>query len=150
MRAAFAPLLAAMWLSATLPPLAHAAGQSTAGEDRVAVIVSASVAVHQLSAADLRELFLGRKQVQAGDVALQPVDNADKQARDLFYSGVAGMSGTRVRAYWARIVFSAQGRPPPELSPADVGRRVLEQPGTLGYVNIANVPAGTRVLFTFP
>lgn len=146
MRAALCTLLSAMWLSAMLQPAALAA----AGEDRVAVIISASVAINQLSAADLRELFLGRKQVQAGEVALQPVDNADKQARDLFYSGVAGMSGTRVRAYWARVVFSAQGRPPPELSPADVSRRVLEQPGTLGYVNLANVPAGARVLFTFP
>ncbi|WP_374403637.1 hypothetical protein [Niveibacterium sp.] len=146
MRAALGSLLSALWLSALLQPAALAA----AGEDRVAVIVSASVAIHQLSAADVRELFLGRKQVQAGDIALQPVDNADKQARDLFYSGVAGMSGTRVRAYWARVVFSAQGRPPPELSPTEVGRRVMEQPGTLGYVNAANVPAGARVLFTFP
>ncbi|WP_374515810.1 hypothetical protein [Niveibacterium sp.] len=146
MRAALRTLLCVISLSAFQLPAALAAS----GEDKVAVIVSASVAIHQLSAADVRELFLGRKQMQAGEFALQPVDNADKQARDLFYSGVAGMSGTRVRAYWARVVFSAQGKPPPELSPSDVSRRVMEQPGTLGYVNAANVPVGARILFTFP
>lgn len=147
MRAAQHLLLSATLLCAGP---AAAASAATTGEERVAVIVSASVVVSQLSAADVRELFLGRKQIQAGEHTLLAVDNADKQARDIFYTGVAGMNGNRVRAYWARVVFSAQGRPPPELPASEVGRRVLERPGTLGYVAAANVPPGTKVLFTFP
>jgi hypothetical protein len=142
--------LASMLTATGLLCSGAALGAPASGDERVAVIVSASVAVSQLSAADVRELFLGRKQILAGDVPLQAIDNADKQARDIFYIGVAGMSGTRVRAYWARIVFSAQGRPPPELPASEVGRRVIERPGTLGYVDASNIPAGARVLFTFP
>ncbi|GAA5185753.1 hypothetical protein GCM10025771_42450 [Niveibacterium umoris] len=129
---------------------AGAAQGETTAESRVAVIVSASVVVPSLSAEDIRELFLGRKRLQAGSLQLQAVDNADKAAREVFYVNLAGMSGTRVRAYWARIVFSAQGRPPPEVAAEEVGRRVVEAPGTLGYVDAARVPAGARVLFTLP
>lgn len=119
-------------------------------EGRVAVVISARLGDVALTTADLREGFLGRRTLRAGGMALTPLDNADAATRELFYGSVAGMSATRVRAYWSRIVFSGQGRPPPELAPERVLERVLDMPGTLAYVDAAQVRPGMRVIALLP
>ncbi|MCB1738560.1 MAG: hypothetical protein KDI42_10570, partial [Gammaproteobacteria bacterium] len=118
------PFLGALMLCCW--PVAQASGT---GAD-IVVITNGPTEIRQFSRAEVADLFLGRSQ-NAYNVL--PVDQDDEALRERFYREYAGMSLSRVRAYWAKRVFTGRGRPPDMIS--------LDQ--TAGMIS------GTRLVITY-
>jgi hypothetical protein len=112
----------------------------------VLVAINAETPAVSLTQESVAELFLGKRRLYAGDVALVPVDTANESLRDAFYQTVAGMSSNRVRAYWARRVFSAQGVPPREMLAPEAALVLQRERGTVIYTTADKLPAGARIV----
>ena len=90
-----------------------------------------------LSAEEVRELFMGDKQL-AGSVKLVPIDNGAQQAD--FLVKVLQMDPTRYTARWTKKAFREGLRAPmAKGSDAEVAAFVRATPGAVGYVSTASV-----------
>jgi hypothetical protein len=106
------------------------------------VIVNESVSI---SADEIRDVFLGEKQLAAG-VHLVPVDNAAAQGE--FLSRMLQTDAAKYYARWTRKSFR-EGLSAPSLkgSDAEVIAFVKATPGAVGYVTKAT--RGLKVVATF-
>ena len=96
------------------------------------VIANAGTAV---SAADVRDIFLGDKQF-AGSVKLVPVDNA--AAQDLFLAKVMKMEAAKYTSSWTKKSFrDGVSAPPVKGSDAETIEFVRQTPGAISYVKSA-------------
>lgn len=124
---------------AVLPATAQAAGM-------VLVALNPQTPEITLKREDVADLFLGRRKLYAGGISLVPLDTKDETLRESFYQGVAGMSSNRVRAHWARLVFSSQGRPPREVDAETALASLLNDRGILIYTFANRVPPGAKIM----
>lgn len=113
-------------------------GDSLAGE----IIAHDSV---QLSAAEVRDVFLGERQL-LGNLKLVPVDNVAAHAQ--FLASVLQTDPPKYAARWTRKSFR-EGLVPPSLkgSDAEVTAFVKATPGAIGYVSTPS--SGVKVLDKF-
>ena len=94
-----------------------------------------------LSAEEVRELFMGDKQL-AGRLKLVPVDNGAQQAD--FLVKVLQMDPTRYTARWIKKAFrDGLSAPMAKGSDAEVVAFVRATPGAVGYVSTASVGVQT-------
>jgi ABC-type phosphate transport system substrate-binding protein len=118
----------------TLATLFALAQPAWAGE--IIVIAHASV---ELSADDVRDVFVGEKQT-AGSVKLSPIDNAAAQAD--FLAKVVKVDAAKYASIWAKKGFRDGMTPPPvRSSDAEVIAAVKSTPGAIGYVSKAPIDA---------
>lgn len=111
---------------------------STAFAD-VFVIAHPSV---QITANDIREVFLGDKQF-AGSVKLIPIDNG--AAQEHFLSKVLKLDGPKYNSMWTKKSFREGLNPPAVKSgDAEVVEFVKKTPGAVGY--LGGPPAGVNVV----
>lgn len=95
-----------------------------------------------VTAADVREIFLGEKQF-AGSVKLVPVDN--NTAQEAFLSKVVKMESAKYSATWTKKAFRDGLNPPASKSgDAEVVNYVKSTPGAVGYVT--SKPAGVNII----
>ena len=87
----------------------------------------------ELSATDIRELYLGEKEF-SGHLRLVPVDN--QSAQEAFLARVLAMNGERYTSLWVRKSFR-EGLNPPLVMTTDreVMSFVRQTPGAVGYVS---------------
>ncbi len=115
----------------------------------LAVVTRKDTPIHALTRQQVADLFLGRRRISVQGQPLMPIDLSDPTLRQDFYKRTAEMSVLRVNAYWARLVFSGKGRPPPKLSPDQATMRVQSRPNTITYLPLEK--AGPfKVLLTLP
>jgi hypothetical protein len=115
---------------------------STAGAADLYVISNSGTTV---SAADVREIFLGEKQF-AGSTKLVPVDNAASQEQ--FLAKVMKMEAGKYTSSWTKKSFRDGVSPPPvKGSDAETIEFVKTTRGSVGYVG--NQPAGVTVVGRF-
>jgi hypothetical protein len=99
-----------------------------------------------VSAADVREIFLGEKQF-VGSVKLIPVDNA--AAQDQFLAKVMKMEPAKYTSSWTKKSFRDGVSPPPiKGSDAETIELVKQTAGAVGYVGMTP-PAGVNVVGKF-
>jgi ABC-type phosphate transport system substrate-binding protein len=108
--------------------------------DGLAVITNPAVS---LSPDDVRDVFLGEKQI-AGGITLVPIDNASAQAA--FLSQVIKLDPIKYAATWTKKAFR-DGLNPPAVkgSDAEVIEFVKRTPGGVGYI-MASAPGGVSVV----
>jgi ABC-type phosphate transport system substrate-binding protein len=95
-----------------------------------------------LSADDVRDVFLGEKQI-AGGTKLTPMDNASLQAA--FLEKVIKADAAKYGTIWTKKGFRDGLNPPTVKSgDAEVIASVKSNPGAVGYVSSA--PAGVKVV----
>jgi hypothetical protein len=99
----------------------------------------------QLSAAEVRDVFLGERQL-LGDMKLVPVDNLAAHAQ--FLASVLQTDAPKYAARWTRKSFR-EGLVPPSLkgSDAEVTAFVKATAGAIGYVSTPST--GVKVLGKF-
>lgn len=117
--------------------------------------VQASVAViihpdnpNTLDERQLRNIYLGKSRTfpDGRDVTLLDLQPGET-ARDVFIQNVLRRSEANLSAYWARMLFSARGRPPQELAGVSaVKQKVSSDPSAIGYINADDVDDSVRVL----
>jgi hypothetical protein len=98
-----------------------------------------------LTAAEVREVFLGEKQL-AGGVKVVPVDNLAAQPD--FAAKVLQIEVPKYAALWTKKAFrEGLTAPAAKANDAEVAAFVRSTPGAMGYVSVA--PPGARVLMKF-
>ena len=111
--------------------------------DGLVVITNPAI---RLDADDVRDVFLGEKQI-AGGVKLVPVDNSSVQTA--FLARVIKLDETKYTAAWIKKSFR-DGLTPPAVksNDAEVSEFVRRVPGAVGYVS--TVPADGVVVIRLP
>jgi len=120
-----------------------------AAEPAIVVVVRQDSPLLQLSRDEVAALFLGKIR-HSNDIPLMPFDSKDNDLRDRFYQEVAEMSGMRVKAYWSRIVFSGQGRPPQEISTSEAHAKLTNEADALIYLPEDQVTPNMKIVFSTP
>lgn len=101
----------------------------------VQVIANGSVTVSELSAADLKEIFLGNKtSVGGGDI--QPVLAKDGPAHEAFLKTYVGKSEQGLSNHFKSLVFTGKGSMPKAFaSDAEIVKYVTATKGAIGYIS---------------
>lgn len=123
--------------------------QIVVAEAAIVVVVRKDSSLVQLSRDEVAALFLGKTR-SSNDIPLTPFDSKDNSLRERFYQAVAEMNGLRLKAYWSRIVFSGQGRPPREVSVSEVSTTLMEQSDALIYLPADQVAPDMKIVFSTP
>jgi hypothetical protein len=119
-------------------------------EDDIAVVVSASSPVQQISRADISALYLGTLATNEAAHQLQPIDHEDGSVRDSFYSHLVNRSRNQLRAYWSRMVFTGKGKPPRAHALDTVRQTLQADPWVIAYVPHSQLTADMRLLLLLP
>ena len=115
--------------------------------DAIAVVVGRDSFIAGMDRDTLRELFLRRQRLWPNGTAAVPVNlPADHALRDRFSRLVLGRSVRDLVAYWNARYF--EGVRPPIVLPSGsaVCAYVRVEPGAIGYLPMAEVDDGCRVL----
>ena len=114
----------------------------------VVVIVSAKSRVTSLTAEQTAKIFLGKTSELPDDGEAVPIDQREgSEIRNEFYAKVAHKNSSQLAAYWARIIFTGDGRPPDILEgDVTVRRAVANNPNAIGYIDKSAVTKSVRVV----
>jgi ABC-type phosphate transport system substrate-binding protein len=120
---------------------------STAHAD-VVVIVSAKSTITRLTPEQTAKIFLGKVSNFPDDGDAVPIDQAEGSAiRDEFYSKVVHKNSSQLSAYWAKVIFTGDGRPPEILeSNVAVRKAVGNNTKAIGYIDKSAVDKSVRVI----
>lgn len=115
----------------------------------VIVVVSAKSVVGALDKQAVSDIFLGKTGTFPSGGQAIPLDQAESSSlRSEFYDRVASKNSVRLRAYWAKQIFSGKGRPPREVnSSAEVKRVVANNPNSIGYIDKSAVDDSVKIVF---
>lgn len=114
----------------------------------VVVIVSADSDITRLTPEQATKIFLGKIDTFPNGNRAVPVDQAEgSAARDEFYSKVVHKNSSQLTAYWARIIFTGDGRPPKLLEGnAAIRKAVADNPDAIGYIDRSAVDSSVRII----
>jgi ABC-type phosphate transport system substrate-binding protein len=134
------------WL--TLPLLLAVSTLASTAQADVVVIVSAKSHITSLTVEQTAKIFLGKTSNFPDDGDALPIDQAEGSAiRDEFYSKVVRKNSSQLSAYWARVIFTGDGRPPAILeSSVAVRKAVAKNPNAIGYVDKSAVDKSVRII----
>jgi ABC-type phosphate transport system substrate-binding protein len=114
----------------------------------VVVIVSAKSHVTSLTAEQTAKIFLGKTSEFPDDSDAFAIDQAvGSDIRNEFYTKVVRKNSSQLAAYWAKIIFTGDGRPP-EIVDGNVAvrRAVAKNPNAIGYIDKSAVNRSVRVI----
>jgi ABC-type phosphate transport system substrate-binding protein len=113
-----------------------AAAPLPGAETRLVVVVNPDSGVASISLDEARNLFLGRQKRLGSGLPAMPVEqDAPADIRARFYHRLAHKDLAEINAYWARLFFTGQARPPRQAASAEaVIRAVAADPGAIGLL----------------
>ena len=116
----------------------------------IAVVVHPSNAA-SLDASSLSRIFLGKMKSFPGGGQAVPVNQSEgSSATSEFNSKVLKKSGSQLKAYWSKLVFTGKGTPPKAIgSDAEVISLVSSNPNLIGYVDASAVTGDVKVVAKF-
>lgn len=132
----------------TLPLLLAMSAVTASAHADVVVIVSAKSPITSLTPEQTARIFLGKVNNFPDDGDALPIDQAEGSAiRDEFYSKVVRKNSSQLSAYWAKVIFTGDGRPPEKLeSNVAVRKAVASNPNAIGYIDKSAVNRSVRVI----
>jgi ABC-type phosphate transport system substrate-binding protein len=115
----------------------------------VVAVVSAKSPITILSVSQVADIFLCKVSHFPNGAPVMPIDQAEESAaRDEFYNKVSGKSAAQIKAYWAKIIFTGRGQPPPTASNSvDMKKRISGNPAAIGYIDRSQVDDTVKVVF---
>jgi ABC-type phosphate transport system substrate-binding protein len=138
-------IIASLTAALVVAAWSAAIGEPTAG---FRMIVNPANPMARLDRRFVAEAFLKKRTRWDDDSAIQPVDLGQRTgARGAFSRDILGRDVASVRRYWAQLVFSGRGVPPPELATdGDVVKFVATHAGAIGYVAAGAALAGVKMV----
>ena len=110
----------------------------------VVVVANPSVAASEVSAADLKEIFLGAK-TSVGGSDVQPVLAETGAAHEEFLKSYVGRSEQALKNHFKSLVFTGKGSMPKAFgSDAEIVKYVAATKGAIGYVSAGAEGAGVK------
>jgi ABC-type phosphate transport system substrate-binding protein len=131
-----------------LPLLLVVATYAASAHADVVVVVSAKSSIKSLTAEQVTKIFLGKVVTFPDGKTALPIDQPEGNAvRDEFYTKVAHKSPSQLTAYWAKIIFTGDGRPPKRLADnLAVRKAIASNPNAIGYIDKSAVNRSVRVV----
>ncbi len=104
-----------------------------------------------LNAEEISKLYLGRTKSFPDGKAAIPVGQTEGSAStESFNQKVLNKTGSQIKAYWSKLVFTGKGTPPKEVgSDQEVIELVSQNPSVIGYVDKSAVTDAVKVVATF-
>ncbi|MBC8412111.1 MAG: phosphate ABC transporter substrate-binding protein [Nitrospira sp.] len=97
----------------------------------------------EVSAEDIKDIYLGRKEYAKDQQHLIPVQNA--AARKEFMSQVLRMKSKRYRIYWAKKSFQdGTMTPQMKMNDKETIQYIMHTPGAIGYTKTK--PEGVKII----
>ncbi len=122
----------------------------------MSVVAEVAVVVHPSNSVTLNpeaiaQIYLGRSKSFPDGKAALPLGQAESsKTTEQFNQKVLNKSGSQIKAYWSKLVFTGKGTPPKEInSDAEMLDLVSQNPSVIGYVDKASVTDKVKVLATF-
>lgn len=113
----------------------------------VKVIANPSVTASEVSAEDLKAVFLASKTALPDGSAVEPVLARSGPAHDVFLRTYLGKTDAALTGYLRSLVFTGKASMPKMCeSEADIVAYVARTRGAIGYVSAATSTAGTKTL----
>ena len=121
---------------------------ATSAYGEVVVVVARKSPVKTLTAEQTAKIFLGKVVSLPGGQGVVPIDQPEGSAvRDEFYAKVAHKNASQLTAYWAKIIFTGDERPPKLLeNDEEVRKAVAADPSAIGYIDKSAVNRSVRVV----
>ena len=118
----------------------------------LAVIAHPSNPEAALTKKQVKLIFLGKKKSFPGGGEAKPVDqNEDSPAYAEFYQKVVGKTGSKLKSYWSKMVFTGKASPPQIVGDGnDVKNWVAKHEEALGYIDATEVDDSVKVLLVIP
>lgn len=120
------------------------------------LLADIAVVVHpansaKLDPAEIAKLYLGRSKSFSDGSAAVPLAQAESAAATpIFNDKILNKTGSQMKAYWSKLVFTGKGTPPQELSTdKEVIDLVSKNPNMIGYVTQGSVTAAVKVVASF-
>ena len=103
-----------------------------------------------LDQSTISRIFLGKAKAFPNGTSVVPFDQAEgAPATAEFNDKVLSRSGSQLKAYWSKLVFTGKGTPPEKLSgDAAVIEKVASTPGAIGYIS-GDASGNVKVVATF-
>lgn len=132
--------------AASLAPgaIARAAGSATG---RIAVVVSRSSTLSDISLGDLRRIFLSQVQTHGGERIVPFNQPRNTLPRRVFDERVLGMDPEESARYWVDQRIRGSSKPPRPIANPHLLLRVVSQfPGAIGYLQETDLQDGVKAL----
>ena len=111
------------------------------------IVAGGNSDINPLSEAEVRQLFSGHLKVVAGQ-RVQALDlPGHTQSREEFYRKLMGRTPEQMRAYWTRLIFTGQGKPPREVSNTQELITLVNSGEYIGYLPAEEVGTDLRILY---
>ncbi len=123
-----------------------------AAQADLVVIVNKASSVNEVSNTELSRLYLGKTSMVSNGTKLIPVDQSENSdTKTEFYQLLTNKTPLQVNAYWSRMIFTGQGRPPESYRTVEeIVSRVSQDPRLIAYVDAAQVVDGVKVVGKLP
>jgi hypothetical protein len=141
--APFGLCMAMLLAAAGSPPHAVAAGGD------IAVVVGPETPVDNLSLSEVRKLLLGDRQFWTGNLRVTLLIRAPvAHEREVVLRTIYRMTEAQYRQYWISKIFRAEASSGPKIvfSNTMASELVLGLPGSVAFVEAAQVPKGLKVI----
>jgi len=115
-------------------------------EQKIHVVVSSKASFDSLSQAQVSDYFLGEQ--SESDEIKTAFDRNDFVLKGRFYRQVAGMSLSRLRAFWSKKVFTRTGRPPRIIEPDMIDDTSVFGDSFITYVYEDELTDALKVVYT--
>jgi ABC-type phosphate transport system substrate-binding protein len=121
---------------------------ATVANAEVVVIVSAKSPIKSLTPEQTTKIFLGKVVTFPNGLAALPIDQPEgSEIRDEFYSKVTRKNSSQLTAYWAKIIFTGDGRPPMLLADSlAVRKAIAKNANAIGYIDKSAVNRSVRIV----
>ena len=105
-----------------------------------------------LTKKQVKLIYLGKKKSFPGGGKARPVDQIeDSPAYGEFYRKVVGKSGSKLKSYWSKMVFTGKASPPQVVgNDGDVKAWVAKHKEAIGYIDAGAVDESVKVLLVIP
>jgi ABC-type phosphate transport system substrate-binding protein len=128
-----------------LAALAFVAAAATAADFKV--IANPGIKVTEISANDLKEVFLATKTSLGDGTHVEPVWEKGGATHEAFLKEYVGKTDAAVGTYYRSLVFTGKASMPKSFaSDADVVAYVEKTKGAIGYVGATTSPGEAKVL----
>jgi ABC-type phosphate transport system substrate-binding protein len=121
---------------------------AASAQAEVVVVVSSRSTVKTLTAEQTAKIFLGKVVTFPNGQTALPIDQPEGNAiRDEFYSKVAHKNPSQITAYWAKVIFTGDSRPPMLLvDSVAVRKAIAKNSNAIGYIDKTAVNRSVRVV----
>lgn len=141
-------LLLVAILVATPFPIPNVFSEEAPAKTPIALILHKKNPVEKLTSAQVRDLFLKRRQNWEGGLTVVPINHAiDSKISSQFNKLVLKMTDNELANYWVKQSVTGQTTPPQRVSSQALAKRLVATlPGAISYIELDLVDDSVKVV----